>query len=117
MTFYDVDISNPQLAGHATDSTTLLAAIEAVEKHFVSGLVVNAAWCEECKDTPYEPGVGSPVYHVFMGRELPILEIVAAGTITWRKKRGMGRSTPLFFLTEAVKLEQEHWFQLELSEL
>ena len=116
MTFYHVDIYSANLAGSASDMTTLLAAMNSVERHFDAGLVVNGGWCEECKRQPYKAG-DDPNYHSFMARELPILEIIEAGDFNWTKKKGMGRATPSASLQEAVSQGTELWFQLELSEI
>jgi hypothetical protein len=116
LTFYDVDIYSSKVAGNSADMSSLMNALDVVERHFSSGLVVNAGWCEECKTHVYTPGEGSPLFHAFRAREQPVLEIVQGGNFTWRKKRGMGRSSVEVFLQEQVKRGEEIWFQLELSE-
>lgn len=116
MTFYEVEIYSANLAGYASDMKVLITAIASVEKHFESGLVVNAGWCSACKTKPYKTGSGSPVYHVFMAREIPILEIIQSGNFSWRKKKGMGRANPTEFLASEIAQGRESWYQLELSE-
>ena len=41
MTSYHVDIYSANLAGSASDMTTLIAAMNSVKRHFDAGLVVN----------------------------------------------------------------------------
>lgn len=116
MTFYEVEILSSNLAGRANDLTVLMAAMDSVERHFEAGLLVNAKWCNECVNNPFAVGAANPLHHVFMARELPILEIIESGQFKWEKKKGMGRATANDYLREAVANGIELWFQLELSE-
>jgi hypothetical protein len=115
MTFYNVDIYSPNIAGSASDQESLMAALDVVEKYFQTGDCKNAGWCAECQRNPYTEG--SPLYHSFMIREKPAYEIVRQGRFTWTKKKGLGRQTQVEYLERLVNAGAENWFQLETSEI
>lgn len=96
--------------------SALIKAVELIESHFENGLVVNAAWCDECKQTRFT-GNSSALFHTFLVRESLLLQIVRAESYKWTKRRGFGRISTEDYLQNLISNGQEVWFQVDLSEI
>jgi hypothetical protein len=115
MTSYEVNLCSSNTAGEANNMSSLVAAMAIVEKFFNLGQATNLKWCEECKQRPY-PQFPGEVYHSFMIREKAALKIVRNVEISWKKKKGIARQSPVQYLESLSENCQEQWFQLELSD-